>query len=434
MLRVQQTLGAYTAHDSATLSAALDGFPLDVLGEACNARVAALHAITDGGVQAYASIEGAPGRVRTDQATFLVLAYACSLNHGRWFVKNEARRLMAAASGLTALERVALLALLQVEVQPMDAAVRELEGIAAAAKRAPLSRAQSERGRRLQGMVRCFAQHVVATPPGDVTPAQWQAFHAVDFEHASRLVASRQVTLHAGLAYVQDWQLQFVLRQTYEARLTALVRQCRVRLDEISRTNTGYHAPQFATLLSIMHDVQFRVCPVVAVELGPLDCSARSLPLAIARFAPLCIVKLAVKLRVQRHLVDRERVTLRLWLRAVRVRLDVAVEFWQALVPEKENVRGAIAQAYAKQYACVGCAKIRAQDLCPLQGSPKSISAWCAETMPSAARDIEDLVASTQCPSERCAGVFALRHGDGMRSGPRNPANYFARAAEAGLQ
>jgi DNA primase large subunit len=155
--------------------------------------------------------------------------------------------------------------------------------------------------------------------------------------------------------------------------------------------------------------------------------------MAVAQFAPLCIVKLVLKLRVQKHLVDKERVTLRLWLRAVKVKLDVAVEFWSQHVNEKD-ARAPMAHVYAKSYACVGCPKIRAQGLCPFQDSAKSIVSWSTEAMPSAALDIEDIVARTQCPSERCAGFFALRHGAGMRTGPRNPALYFARAVEAGLQ
>jgi hypothetical protein len=142
---------------------------------------------------------------------------------------------------------------------------------------------------------------------------------------------------------------------------------------------------------------------------------------------------LQVAIKTLQFLVDKERVTLRLWLRAVKVKLDVAVDFWSQHVPEKDS-RAPMAHVYAKKYACVGCPKIRAQGLCPFQDSDKSIVSWCTEVMPSATRDIEDIVACTQCPSKRCACFFALRHGAGLRTGPSNPALYFARAVEAGLQ
>lgn len=419
----------YTELDAATLSAALHDFPLSDLGPACRNRVDALHDLT----QSTSMQKDVAWSVQTDKATFLVLAYACCVNHAQWFVRNEARHLMTKVDALTAPEKAALLGLLLVDVQPMQAALHELELLVRVSKQRKLDSAERLRATRLQSLVKGFGE-VLRVPLTEVTIAQWQAYHAVDFEDATRLVASRQVALHGGTAYVQDWQLTVLIRQTSEARLTAFVQQCKLRLAEIGKTNTEHYAPQFSTVLSIMHDVQFRVCPVVPQEFRGLDCSAQTLPMVIAQFAPLCIVKLVLKLRVQKHLVDRERVTLRLWLRNAKVGLDVAVEFWQQHVPPTEDARGPIAHVFAKQYACVGCTKIRAQGLCPFQDSSKSIMSWCAESMPSAATDIEDIVSGTQCPSERCAKVFALRHGDGMRCGPRNPANYFSRAVDAGLR
>lgn len=370
----------YTEQDVETLNRALHGFPLCDLGPACRARVDALR-VHEGLSTVKAMLYDEDARVKTDQATFLVLAYACCINHSTWFVKHEALRLMARVRDLTVPEKVMLLRILQIEVR-VDAA---------------------------------------HTP-----------MYCINFEDATRLVSARSVTLRNGSAYVHDWQLANVIREAYDSRLVALVRKCRTRLDEIGRTNTGYHAPQYAAVLSIMQDIQFYVCPSVPPEMAGLQCTAQTLLPAVAQFAPLCIVKLVQKLRVRRHLIDKERVTLRLWLRAVKVKLEVAVEFWSQNVPEKEDVRGPIAQAYAKQYACVGCTKIRAQGLCPFQDSDKAMLAWCENVMPSAVPDIEDILKSSCCPLDRCGRVFALRHGARLNR-PRNPANYFLLASEAGL-
>ena len=121
-----------------------------------------------------------------------------------------------------------------------------------------------------------------------------------------------------------------------------------------------------------------------------------------------------------------------LFLRVVHVNRDVAVEFWGQHVPEKDNVRGALVQAYAKQYPRVGCGKIRVAGLCPFEDSSKNLLAWCADTAPSAIPDIEDILARTSCTSERSSHVFAWRH---ARLGaevavPRNPALYFSCAID----
>lgn len=315
---------------------------------------------------------------KTEQVTFLIVAYACCINHTAWFLKHEALRLMTKVKGLTVPEKVMLLRLLKVEVH--------LDG----------------------------------------------AMHCVNFENATRLVAARSVPVRNGYVYVQDAQLASVIREAYDLCLMAFLKKCKTRLEEIARTNTQYYAPQYGAVLSVMQEVQLYVSPVVSREFVGLECTAFSLPQRVAQFAPLCIVKLVHKLRVQRHLIDKERVTLRLWLRAVKVKLDVAVEFWSQHVKDKEDVRGPIAQAYGKNYACVGCAKIRAQGLCVFQDSDKTMLMWCKDTVPSILPDMEDILKQTPCPVDRCGRVFALRHG-GKLGGPRNPANYFARASEAGL-
>ena len=320
-------------------------------------------------------------RVKTDQATFLILAYACCLNHATWFLKHEALRLMTKVKDLTVQKKVLLLRLLEIKTY--------------------------------------------------VDP-RYPSMHCIDFEHATRLVASRSVTLENGSAYLHDGQLAYVIREAYDLRLSAFVKKCKLRLDQIGRTKTAYYAPQYSTILSIMQDIQFYVCPVVLTEFAGLQCTAQTLTTVVAKFAPLCIVKLVQKLRVKRHLIDKERVTLRLWLRAAKVKLDVAVEFWSQNVGEKEDVRGPIAQAYAKEYSCVGCAKIRAQKLCPFEDSDNTMLNWCKDAVPSILPDMEDIMKKTPSPLDRCGRVFALRY-DGSLGGPRNPANYFARAAEAGL-
>ena len=378
---LQERLGAYTEHDVEELNLALQEFELCRLGRACRDRVDALRACGDPKHIRNESCEDMTP-VQTDKATFLILAYSCCVNHSQWFVKHESRRLITLVSDLTLSQKIALLRIFHIEVRSDDA----------------------------DSLLLC-----------------------VDFEHATELVAKRSVLVRNGTAYLQHGQLTYVIREAYEARLSVFVKKCKIRIEEIGKTNTAYYAPQYATVLNIMHDLQFYVCPVVSPEFAGIECSARTLPAAVAQFAPLCIVKLVLKLKVRRHLIDKERVTLRLWLRAVQVKLDVAVEFWSQHVQEKEDVRGPIAQAYAKQYACVGCAKIRAQGLCPFEDTNKTMLSWCTEIIPSAVPDIEDILHSTPCPLERCGRVFALRHG-GRLAGPRNPANYFARASESGLR
>lgn len=380
MRALQEAVGMYTEQDMETLSFALHGFQLCELGPACRDRVDTLRAYEKHSSMV-SILSDEVERVKTDQATFLIVAYACCLNHATWFLKHEALRLMTKVKDLTVQEKVVLLRLLEIQA--------------------------------------C------------VDP-RYPTMHCVDFEHATRLVAARSVTLENGSAYLHDGQLACVIREAYNLRLSAFVKKCKIRLDQIGRTNTAYCAPQYLTLLSIMHEVQFYVCPVVSTEFAGLQCTAQTLTAVVAQFAPLCIVKLVQKLRVKRHLIDKERVTLRLWLRAVKVKLDVAVEFWSQNVGEKEDVRGPIAQAYAKQYSCVGCAKIRAQKLCPFEDSDNTMLNWCKDTVPSVLPDMEDIMKNTPSPVDRCGRVFTLRHG-GSLGGPRNPANYFARATETGL-
>ncbi len=297
---LQDKLGVYTVIDVAKLSKALQGFPLSDLGRACFDRVDALRVITEvSSAQTHVATS-----VQTDRATFLVVAYACCVNQAKWFVENEARRLMSKVDALTVPEKAAVLGLLHVDVQSMHDALKELEVLALEFKRGELLGAKTARAKQLQGVVNGFA-HAVAVPLAEVTLEQWHTFHAIDFEEATRLVAARQVVLHSGTAYVQGWQLTVLIRQTYEARLTELMQQCKQRLDEIARSNTAYYAPQFQTLLSIMHDVQFRVCPVVPHEFGALECTTQTLAMAVAQFAPLCIVKLVLTLRVQKQDSDR---------------------------------------------------------------------------------------------------------------------------------
>jgi DNA primase large subunit len=372
----------------------LQDFPLSELALVCSLRVDALRAAGLGEALTAPAARDARG-IQADQVSFLVLAYACCVNHASWLVRHEACRLGCLVETLTPAEKVAVLAVLQLEARPVAAALD----------------------------VRAFAQ-----------TRDLGAFHVVAFEDAAPLVAERQVVLHAGSAFVANAQLGTLILLTYKARLAVFLRRCRTRLEQIGRTNTAYYAPQFSTILSVMHATQKRVCPVAACDAGALACTAQTLPAAIGTFAPLCIVRLAAELRSRGHLTDKKRLTLRLWLCAAKVRLDVAVEFWQTQVPEKQDVRAPLTQVYAKRYACVGCAKIRGLGLCPFQASEKGLLAWCADAMPSAVRDIEDILAGTQCPSERCGRFFALRYAPRACNHPGNPANYFLRAAEAGLQ
>ena len=369
--------------------------------------------------------------VQADQVSFLVLAYACCVNHAKWLVKHEARRLGCLVETLTPAEKVAALKLLQLEARPVAAELDELRALAG--RRETLSREEHCRARTLQALVRAFAQMVARSDPGGVPEAQWHAFHVVAFEDAAPLVAQRQVVLHAGSAFVENAQLRTLILLTYKARLAVFVRACKTRLEEIGRTNTAYYAPQFSTILSVMHATQLRVCPEAPSDAGALACTAQTLPAEIGKFAPLCIVRLAAQMRTSGHLKDKQRLTLRIWLCAVKVQLDVAVEFWQTQVPDKEEVRAPLTQVYAKRYACIGCAKIRGIGLCPFQAPEKGLVAWCADAMPSAVRDIEDILAGTQCPSERCGRFFALRYAPRAYDRPGSPAAYFLRAA-AGLQ
>jgi len=431
---LQLALGIYTKADAATLNAALDGFPLSELRVVCCDRVDALRAIA-GATRAAAETTQ---DVRSQQVGFLVLAYACCVNHVKWFVRCEALLARSKVDRLAPADKIEVLRLLNVEVEPMHAVLKELEALVVQARTRPLGACAVERGNTLQGMVKGFAEHVLRKPLVEVTATEWQEFHAVPFEHATSLLGSRQVALHGGLAYVQDWQLVVVIRQAYEERLTAFAEACRLRLGTIAQINTSYYTPQFATVLCVMHDVQLRVSGGSARQIDSasaasgaqcgLSSTAQTLSMAVARFAPLCIVRLVLKLQATGHLVDKERVTLRLWLRATGVSLDVAVEFWQARVEDGEDARRALALVYAKQYACVGCSKIKATGLCPFQDSDKSVVSWCAETAPALERDMEDIVAATPCPSQRCGRVFALRHGQQTRS-HGNPAAYFRAAA-----
>ena len=435
-VRLQGTLGLYTVADIDVLNKALHGFALSGLRTACCDRVDMLRANSN------AAAPAAPdaAHVRVDRVSFLILAYACCLNHVQWFVRSEARRLMSRVHDLEASEKVVLLRLLEVEAQPMQSVLLELQTLARKARTLPqqqlLSAPEAERGKRLQGLVKAFADHAVHKPLAHITETEWRSFFLVDFEKATRLVAARHVALHNGSAYVEDSQLLFIVRQTYEASLVAFLQQCKTNLALIAQSKTDYYYPQFATVLHIMHDLQFRVCPVAPSDSAGLACTAQTLPTLIARFAPPCIVRLVMKLGLRGHLVDRERVTLRLWLRAAKVGLDVAVDFWQVRVPDNEDVRRPLALVYTKQYACVGCPKIRSMGLCPFQDADKDLLRWCAETMPSAVRDIEDIVRTTKCPAERCGRMFALRHARRLSDHlvrPGNPASYFLRAAEAEL-
>lgn len=379
---MQEKLGLYTEKDDALLNAALCGYEMCRLKEDCRDRVVALRAVSEG-MQLVKSF----GDVRTDKATFLLLAYACCINHTHWFVKHEVRYLMAKVAALTASEKVLVLGLLQVATR---------------------------------------------------LSTEYESLYCVDFEHATRLVAARSVTVRNGSVYLQQGQLGHVIREAYETRLVLFLKKCKQRFEEIGRTNTAYYAPQYGTVLTILQDIQHYVCPVLTREFVSLEYNAQTLSAAVAKFAPLCITKLVLKLRIRRHLIDKERVTLRLWLHAIRVKLDVAVEFWSQHVNEKEDVRSPIAQAYAKQYACMGCTKIRSQGLCPFEDADKTILTWCSDTMPSALPDMEDILQTSTCALERCGRVFRLRHerhGSISRSltGPRNPANYFLRASDSGL-
>ena len=117
--------------DAASLNLALQGFPLCGLGPACRDRVDALRTITEGGEAQRRRPEpeadaAEPVRVQTDQATFLVLTYACCVNHAQWFVQNEVRHLMCKVAALTPMEKGALLGRWQVVVQPMETALADL--------------------------------------------------------------------------------------------------------------------------------------------------------------------------------------------------------------------------------------------------------------------------------------------------------------------
>lgn len=418
----------YTIADATKLSASLNGFPLSELHAVCLDRFERLRA------SAFLETHNALVMQNecADQVSFLLLAYACCLNHAQWFVHHEARMLLRKAEGLDTTDLAALLDLLQVHAKPLQAALAELQAIKQKRDKSALSEAETSHARGLQALIRYFAAHVVQKAHVDVTEAEWDTFHAVDFEHVPRMVAAREVAIHNGIAIAHKDQLLKIVQHTYEVRLTAFCFECKRHLELISKTNTEYYAPQFATILSTLADVQRWVCPEPPCVSGRLTCTAKTLPLLIAKFAPLCITRLTIRLCQRGHLFDKERVTLRLFLRAVHVDRDVAIEFWGQHVPEKENVRGALAQAYAKQYSCVGCGKIRASGLCPFEDSSKNLLAWCADTAPSAIPDIEDILARTSCASERCSRVFALRHArfGAELAAPRNPALYFSRAID----
>lgn len=366
----------YSVEDSAALSAALNDFQLSELHAVCRDRLARLQDTAPGHQPQFVR----PQDTRADQVSFLLLAYACCLNHARWFAEHEAQLLRRRVEALSCSERLDLLALLEVHVQPRNEA----------------------------------------------------GLYAVDFEHVPRLVAARKVLLHHGAALIHDDQLLEVAKHAHEVRLAAFVAACKRHLEHITRTNTEYHAPQFATILSTLADVQRWVCPDPPRASGRLKCTAQTLPALIASYAPLCVARLAIRLRERGHLVDKERVTLRMFLRAAHVDRGVAGEYWAGHVEEKQKdgARAALALVYEKNYACVGCGKIRASGLCPFEDSRKSLLSWCADTVPSAVRDIEDILARTSCASERCARVFALRHAPAGAelAAPRNPASYFTRA------
>ena len=428
LLELQRRVGVYTSADVETLSAALHGYALSELEEACQQRM--------GSAGTSAAKLSRDADVQTDRVSFLVVAYACCVNHGHWFVEKELNRFMCKVAALETHEKVAVLRLLHVDVQAMHTALQELQELVTKSRKLQrqqqaLSAADKLRGAFLQGVVRGFATAVLDTACEDITLEQWKSFHFVDFEHASRLVGLRAVCLHMGTAYMQDWQLAALLRNTYQDALATFVRACRTRFAAIARCKTEYEFPQYATAVSIMHRLQFVVCPVVCRQ-GDLSVSTQDMRAVIAQFAPLCILKLVHKLRDEHHLVDKERVTLRLWLRAIKVQLQVAVEWWQQHVPPEEDVRAPITQAYAKRYACVGCDKICDYGLCPFQDADASIIAWGHASVPSAAKDIEDIVATTRCPKQRCGKMFRLRYGDGNAleiEKPGNPAKYFCKAS-----
>lgn len=425
MLLLQKHVGVYTTEDVQTLSAALQGYALCELEQACRHRIESVGTSTDKRM--------CDADVQTDRVSFLIVAYACCVNHGHWFVEKELLRFMCKVAAMQTHEKVVLLRLLHVDVQAMQTALHELEALVVTSKKQALGQADKLRGAFLQRVVRGFSTAVLDTACADITLAQWKSFHFVDFEHASRLVGMRAVRLHMGTAYMEDWQLAPLLRNAYQDALSTFVRACRTRFDEIGRCNTQYDFPQYATILNIMHRMQFVVCPVVS-RTGDLAVSTQNMRQVIAQFAPLCIIKLVHKLRDENHLVDKERVTLRLWLRAIKVKLDVAVEWWQQYVKPEEDVRYAITQAYAKQYQCVGCDKICSHGLCPFQDADSTITAWGRANVPSAAKDIEDIVAATKCPKQRCGKMFELRFGDGVSPAmdtPRNPGNYFSKASSA---
>ena len=428
MLVLQKHVGVYTTEDVERLSAALHGYALCELEQACRHRIESVGTSTDKRI--------CDADVQTDRVSFLIVAYACCVNHGHWFVEKELLRFMCKVATMETHEKVAVLRLLHVDVHAMQTALHELEELVVKSnklqrKQQALCQADKHRGSFLQGVVRGFSTAVLDTACEDITLEQWKSFHFVDFEHASRLVGLREVSLHMGTAYMQDWQLATLLRNAYQDALATFVRACRTRFDAIGRCNTQYEFPQYATVLSIMHRMQFVVCPVVSRK-GDLSVSTQNMRQVIAQFAPLCIIKLVHKLRDEHHLVDKERVTLRLWLRAIKVKVDVAVEWWQQHVPSEEDVRSPITQAYAKQYQCVGCDKICSHGLCPFQDADSTITAWGRANVPSAAKDIEDIVAATKCPKQRCGKMFELRFGDGLSpaiENPRNPANYFSKAS-----
>lgn len=428
MLELQKRVGIYTTADVETLSAALHGYALCELEQACCHRIESVGTSTDKRI--------CDADVQADRVSFLIVAYACCVNHGHWFVEKELNRFMCKVAALETHEKVAVLRLLHVNVQAMQTALQELQDLVVASrklerKQQVLSKTEKQRAAFLQGVVRGFSTAVLDTACEDITLEQWKSFHFVDFEHASRLVGLRAVFLHRGTAYMQDWQLAALIRNTYHDTLATFLRACRTRFEAIGRCNTNYDFPQYATVLSVMHHLQFVVCPVVSRQ-GDLSVSTQNMRQVIAQFAPLCIIKLVAKLRDKHHLVDKERVTLRLWLRAIKVKLQVAIEWWQQHVPQEEDVRGPITQAYAKQYECVGCDKIRSNGLCPFQDADATITAWGRANVPNAAKDIEDIVANTRCPKQRCGKMFELRYGDGVSpamENPRNPANYFSKAS-----
>lgn len=423
---LRETLGVYTVADTAALSAALNGFQLSELHVVCFDRVELLRS-SETMDTANALLHSSS---RADQVSFLLLALACCVNHAHWFVKHEARLFMRKVEALTSFQRFALLELLEVRAQSMHLALGELEVRTKQQTETSLGTVDASRVRQLKALVHSF-QSACNKTPEEISTKEWQSFYALDFELVPRLVAAREVLLHNGTAFIHDGQLLPVVQHTFELCLTDFVRQCKLRLEQVSRTNTSYHTPQFATILRTLADVQHRVCPKAPCVSGRLTCTAQSLPILIGQFAPLCVVRLAIKLRERGHLIDKERVTMRLFLCAASVPLDVAVDYWSTHVHDEKKVRGALALVYDKRYACVGCTKIRAGGLCPFEDSNKSLLSWCADTMPSAAKDIEDIVGKTQLATERCARFFRLRHSkpDSTLDDPRNPAHYFTRAA-----